>query len=81
MICGKGDVWPREKYSLEGTSSYSWSKEEEASVLFIENPHLVTMALFEIFIYMYDKIRPIMLLSQWGFTEWTEWKPISQCKL
>lgn len=35
MICGKPVLWPGEKYSLERTSSYSESKEEEASVLFI----------------------------------------------
>ena len=44
-------------------------------------PHLVTMGWFEIFIYMYDKIRPIMLLSRRGFSEWIEWKPITQRKL
>lgn len=35
VICGKPVLWPGEKYSSERTSSYSESKEEDASVLFI----------------------------------------------
>lgn len=35
VICGKPALWLGKKYSLEHTSSYSESKEKEASVLFI----------------------------------------------
>lgn len=48
------------------------TKQKKLCVLYIERPYQVTMNGFEIFAYMYGKIRPLHCFFQSGFTGWTE---------